>query len=612
MATSAPPPLAERLDIHKSCKSFETLLSVFNDYCEAAGAVVTLQKKMAKALKETAGMKVTGELAANALNASATIFETLSEVDSKFAKLADKEYDGISSDVKKWFRKLAKEEKAHDERIALANAKIKQAGLIYEKKSKKSPREANEEHARYINLISAVGPEISQEKYNHSLQVTERHTATTYSIVAGVSRVADAEWLRSCESVRRFVPTIGKLNEWRAYCEGGWTGPIPQDMRDIEPLPLSSDQDLPTPRRLDYDEEQYFPNFSFSWQNDDNTGSVRSLSQFPAPPTHFPLPPPLAQRQTSPAVSSPSSNPNRLERRSEVIAEKPESSKVQSTQFDERPAAPTTETTRGRQSLSSTPSSSPQSSKSFPRGDHLPATKEEQNQDSSKDFSEMTRASSSSGSIVAAIRSRYSQTSSSGSPPPKDIPRLPLSVNDLATRYQPPESPTSPKPRPQSPSGSQRRRQQQRLNQQAELEIYEKERMLKLREQEIELRSQELEREKAMLVSRNEAIFTREPEPLTRNAQPALRPRERHLSFQQPLRPAAPRTDPYAARPSSQYSASTTHLIPPQSPPTEAVTMEANLDVVTAAKPALQAPRITRRTVVVKTVQRRNTRCLHL
>lgn len=57
------PPLAERADVHKSCKSIETLLSVFNDYCEAAGAVVNLQKKLAKALKETASLKVTGEIA---------------------------------------------------------------------------------------------------------------------------------------------------------------------------------------------------------------------------------------------------------------------------------------------------------------------------------------------------------------------------------------------------------------------------------------------------------------------------------------------------------------------------------------------------------------------
>jgi len=55
-------PHAERADIHKSCKSIETLLNVLNEYCEAAGAVVALQKKLAKALRDTAGIKVTGEI----------------------------------------------------------------------------------------------------------------------------------------------------------------------------------------------------------------------------------------------------------------------------------------------------------------------------------------------------------------------------------------------------------------------------------------------------------------------------------------------------------------------------------------------------------------------
>ena len=85
---------------------------------------------------------------ANALNASATIFEVLSDIDSKFAKYTDKEYDAISTEVRKWFKKLAvsvlsrpialvaleglwqqKEEKAHDERLSSANARIKQAGV---------------------------------------------------------------------------------------------------------------------------------------------------------------------------------------------------------------------------------------------------------------------------------------------------------------------------------------------------------------------------------------------------------------------------------------------------------------------------------------------------
>lgn len=44
---------------------------------------------------------------ANALTASATIFEAVAEVENKFSKLVDKECDGISAEVKKWFKRLA-------------------------------------------------------------------------------------------------------------------------------------------------------------------------------------------------------------------------------------------------------------------------------------------------------------------------------------------------------------------------------------------------------------------------------------------------------------------------------------------------------------------------
>ena len=76
---------------------------------------------------------------------------------------------------------VQKEEKAHDERIANANAKIKQAGTstsrgiiahtltpvpgqLYEKKVKRNAIDAAEEHNRYINLLNTLGPEISQTK----------------------------------------------------------------------------------------------------------------------------------------------------------------------------------------------------------------------------------------------------------------------------------------------------------------------------------------------------------------------------------------------------------------------------------------------------------------
>ena len=57
-----------------------------------------------------------------------------------------------------------KEERTHDEKIASANQRIKQAGLIYERKAKKSPRDAADEHTRYINLLSTLGPEVNREK----------------------------------------------------------------------------------------------------------------------------------------------------------------------------------------------------------------------------------------------------------------------------------------------------------------------------------------------------------------------------------------------------------------------------------------------------------------
>ncbi|EKM78814.1 hypothetical protein AGABI1DRAFT_107287 [Agaricus bisporus var. burnettii JB137-S8] len=226
--------LAERADIHKSCKSIETLLNILNDYCEAATVVVALEKKLAKALRETASSKVTNEVAANALNASASIFDVLVDVDTKFVKIADKEYDTISTEVKKWFKKLAKEEKVHDERIANANAKIKQAGIIFEKKSKKRAGDAPEEHSKYIQLISTLGPEITQEKYNHTLQTTQRHTVTIHNIAASLSRIADTEWTRCCESIRRSAPIIGFLGEWRALCEGLWYKDVPEDLVDLD------------------------------------------------------------------------------------------------------------------------------------------------------------------------------------------------------------------------------------------------------------------------------------------------------------------------------------------------------------------------------------------
>lgn len=171
-----------------------------------------------------------------------------------------------------------------------------------------------------------------------------------HSLASCLARVADGQWLRSCEGVRQFSPTVGQLGQWRAYCEGGWSGPMPQDLPDVEshtsqanpvqlPIPTqrdttpfgrdgsrdlaapvdnsasqyssrrASEQDQGTssravtpsgdhpPRYIPTSTEQVVqgqpPNSSSKELADHKSHSatsLASLASFPSPPTHFPLP----------------------------------------------------------------------------------------------------------------------------------------------------------------------------------------------------------------------------------------------------------------------------------------------------------------------------------
>ncbi|KAI1786752.1 hypothetical protein LXA43DRAFT_753753 [Ganoderma leucocontextum] len=341
--------LAERTEIHKSCKTLESVVNILNDYCEAANAIVSLQKKLAKALRESASAKCVAEIPANALNASATIFESIAEVDSKFAKFADKECDGVSAEVKKWFKKLAKEERTHDDKIASVNQKIKQAVQTYERKAKKNPRDAAEEHTRYMNLLSILGPEVNKEKYNHAVLVTRKHTSAVYSLAASLSRVADAEWMRGCETVRRFSPTIGQLGQWRALCEGGWGGAAPPDLPDGN-APDASETPHPTDsRELDSDDvrdlpttllEKPAPEYSSRNASEQGSRAVTPSGQSPVPPPQYFPPMPAVE----PPATESSPNPETTRKDAEdasSVAERSAKANERSATIDAFPAPPT-------------------------------------------------------------------------------------------------------------------------------------------------------------------------------------------------------------------------------------------------------------------------------
>lgn len=55
--------LAERSDVHKSCKAIEVVVNLLNDYCDAVTTIVAIQKKLAKAMREASLVKNTSQIA---------------------------------------------------------------------------------------------------------------------------------------------------------------------------------------------------------------------------------------------------------------------------------------------------------------------------------------------------------------------------------------------------------------------------------------------------------------------------------------------------------------------------------------------------------------------
>jgi len=163
--------LLERSEVDKSLKALETVIVVFYDYCQLSASIAVTSRKLARALKDTAIIKATSHYPgiiiliipaplirshsanvppANTLSAAALILDAAGEVDLKFSKTVEREYEASMNELKKWVKKLKvrrvlsacsgssntcviveqKEDKSLDEYTMAANAKVKAAGAF--------------------------------------------------------------------------------------------------------------------------------------------------------------------------------------------------------------------------------------------------------------------------------------------------------------------------------------------------------------------------------------------------------------------------------------------------------------------------------------------------
>lgn len=218
--------MLDRNGLQKSLLALENLLQCLDEYRELNVRLVKAQKRLAKASRELAvglpctpnekpdaigavrlsiaspKMHRTSGRTGKALMASSGLFESLSEVDSRFAKAITKEYDTVRKALPlrvierltiaqinslggKSFKRIAAEEREHEEQLDALNGKILKANVAYEKHVRTlasaaggqgarrgrlslDAHEATAAHEKHIQSVAGPTRERSIAKANHA------------------------------------------------------------------------------------------------------------------------------------------------------------------------------------------------------------------------------------------------------------------------------------------------------------------------------------------------------------------------------------------------------------------------------------------------------------
>lgn len=232
----------DRADLHKLLKSYETILVTLDEYRQASASLSRLEKKLSKACVELSKSKAVAPLPSTALHLSANILESSHEASSKCSKMVQKEYEALNDSCAKYFKKVAKEERAHDDLVESLEAKVRKAQSGYEKVAggnnnrRNSPgTKALEAHDKYIATISALTNDITRAKTSHAVSTGGKSHATNILLASTLGGIAETSFRSSCENVRRTGPHIGPLMSALNFCSS-------EVMPTVEPASLSEEE----------------------------------------------------------------------------------------------------------------------------------------------------------------------------------------------------------------------------------------------------------------------------------------------------------------------------------------------------------------------------------
>ncbi|RIA98380.1 hypothetical protein C1645_130089 [Glomus cerebriforme] len=197
-------------DIRKSIENLQKLVLVADEYKDCVNKLSKISKNFSKCLKDYSNCKGINKSHVQCLQFAAKFYENHAEVQDKLNKALQKEFETLQKFWDKYSKKIAKDEKAHNDYVGYLDKQIKKISKDYEKKSKKA---ALESHDKYVASLTSIGSDIARARTEYTAEVTRRENHT-HSVISQIfCRFIEGQFASFNDSLKKCGPNITKVKE---------------------------------------------------------------------------------------------------------------------------------------------------------------------------------------------------------------------------------------------------------------------------------------------------------------------------------------------------------------------------------------------------------------
>lgn len=113
-----------------------------------------------------------------------------------------------------------KEERDNDDAVASLDAKIKRTSAAFDKRVRSSASQATlamaAEHDRQISQLAKLSNDLNTCKLHHGARMRQRRDAAALTMARSLTGLAESQWQRTCEVVRKLGQHVGAVSSWNA------------------------------------------------------------------------------------------------------------------------------------------------------------------------------------------------------------------------------------------------------------------------------------------------------------------------------------------------------------------------------------------------------------